>query len=128
MGATYYNKMKGYTDEMVATGKPLEDDDFVSYVLAGLDHDYNSFVENMTGKDEMSLGSLYSGLLAAEAILELQNLWQYQSSVNSSAHGRGGYRGGRGGGRQGEGGGRDGFGHGFGGRGDHGSSSGTKPM
>jgi hypothetical protein len=32
--AAYYNKMKGFVDEMVAAGKPLEDDDFISYVLA----------------------------------------------------------------------------------------------
>jgi hypothetical protein len=35
--AVYYNKMKGFTDEMAVAGKPLEDDDFVSYVLAELD-------------------------------------------------------------------------------------------
>jgi hypothetical protein len=45
--------MKGFADEMAAAGKPLEDDDFISYVLTGLDQDYNSF-------------------LAAEARLELQ--------------------------------------------------------
>jgi hypothetical protein len=59
--ATYYNKMKGIiTDEMAAAGKPLEDEDIISYVLTGLDHDYNLFVENVTGKAEISLGSMYS--------------------------------------------------------------------
>jgi hypothetical protein len=38
--------MKGFADEMATAGKPLEDDDFISYVMAGLDQDYNSFVEN----------------------------------------------------------------------------------
>jgi hypothetical protein len=33
--ATYYNKMKGFTDEMAMAGTPLEDEDFISYVLAG---------------------------------------------------------------------------------------------
>jgi hypothetical protein len=28
--------MKGFVDEMAACGKPLEDEDFVFYVLAGL--------------------------------------------------------------------------------------------
>jgi hypothetical protein len=82
--AVYYNKMKGFADEMAATGKPLEDEDFVSYVLAGLDQDCNSFVQNVTGKAEISLGALYSQFLAAEARLELQNS-QFQSSVNSVA-------------------------------------------
>jgi hypothetical protein len=64
--------MKGFADEMAAAGKPLEDDDFISYVLTGLDQDYNSFVENVTGKTEVLLGAPYSQLLAAEARLELQ--------------------------------------------------------
>jgi hypothetical protein len=34
--AVYYNKMKGFVDEMTAAGKPLEDEDFISYVVAGL--------------------------------------------------------------------------------------------
>jgi hypothetical protein len=55
--AIYYNKMKCFADEMATVGKSLEDDDFVSYVLGGLDHDYNSFVENVMGKTEISLGS-----------------------------------------------------------------------
>jgi hypothetical protein len=61
--------MKGFADEMATAGKPLEDDDFISYVMAGLDQDYNSFVENITGKTEISMGALYSQLLAAEAQL-----------------------------------------------------------
>jgi hypothetical protein len=64
--------MKGFADEMAAAGKPLEDDDFISYVLTGLDQDYNSFVENVTSKTEVLLGAPYSQLLAAEAHLELQ--------------------------------------------------------
>jgi hypothetical protein len=67
LAATYYNKMKGFADEMDAASKPLEDEDFISYVLAGLDQDYNSFVENMVKKTEISLGSLYSQLLVAVA-------------------------------------------------------------
>jgi hypothetical protein len=55
--AAYYNKMKIFADKMTAADKPLEDEDFISYVLAGLDQaDYNSFVENMIGKAEISLG------------------------------------------------------------------------
>jgi hypothetical protein len=107
--SAYYCRMKGFADEMIATGEPLEDEDFISYVLAGLDHDYNSFVENITGKDELSLGTLYS---------------QSQSSVNAAACGRGGYRG-----QGGRGGGRGGFGCGFNGLGETGgTSSGTKPV
>jgi hypothetical protein len=34
--------MKGFMDEMVAAGKPLEDENFIAYLLDGLDNDYNS--------------------------------------------------------------------------------------
>jgi hypothetical protein len=118
--AIYYNKMKDYANEMAAAGKPLEDEDFVRYLLAGLDQDYNSCVENIARKTEISLGAVYSQLLAAEERLELQNSvnshYQSVSLVNSVLRGCGGYRG------------RGGFGHGFGGCGKPGSSSGTKPV
>jgi hypothetical protein len=45
---------------MAAAGKPLEDEDSISYVLAGHDQDYNLFMVNVSGKDEISLGPLYS--------------------------------------------------------------------
>jgi hypothetical protein len=38
----------------------LKDEEFITYVLAGLDQDYNSVVESITGKEELSLGSVYS--------------------------------------------------------------------
>jgi hypothetical protein len=56
----YYAKMKGFADEISAAGKPLEDEDFVTYVLVGLDQDYNSVVESIIDKEELSLGSVYS--------------------------------------------------------------------
>jgi hypothetical protein len=72
-------------------------------------------------KTEISLGSLYCQLLAAETRLELQNS-QYQSSANSSACGYGSYHGR--GGCQGDGGDRGGFG----GHGKAGSGSRTRPV
>jgi hypothetical protein len=62
--------MKGIADEMAAAGKPPVDEDFVSYVLTRLDQDYNSFIENRTSKEEISLGSMYSQLLDTEAMLD----------------------------------------------------------
>jgi hypothetical protein len=42
---TYFSTMRGYADEMAATGKPLDDDDIVSYILNGLGVDYNSLID-----------------------------------------------------------------------------------
>jgi hypothetical protein len=69
--AAYFTKMKGYADEMVTAGKRLEDGDIVSYILTGLDADYNPLVENINSRSEpISLSSLYAQLLSAEAQLE----------------------------------------------------------
>jgi hypothetical protein len=48
----YFDKMKGYADEMAAAGKPLEDEDFIAHLLAGLDYEYNSFVENVSSRSD----------------------------------------------------------------------------
>lgn len=118
--SVYFNKMKGFADEMAAAGKPLEDDDLISYILAGLDQEYNGFIENVSDRtDPVNLGDVYAQFLAAEGRIESQQA-QYQSSVNSANRGRGGFRGGRGGrfGGRGDFGGRGGFGRGYGGRGE----------
>jgi hypothetical protein len=72
--AIYYNKMKGFADEMAAAGKPLEVEDFISYVLAGLDQDYNSFMENVMGK--------WRSLL----VLCTPNFWQPKLGLNCRMH------------------------------------------
>jgi hypothetical protein len=40
----YVNKMRMLADEMVVAGKPLDDEEMVSYILAGLDLEYNYVV------------------------------------------------------------------------------------
>lgn len=41
----FYSKMKSYADEMTVSGQPLGDEEFVAYVLTGLDEEiYNSCV------------------------------------------------------------------------------------
>jgi hypothetical protein len=42
--AEFYSNMKGYADEMAAAGQALGNDEFVAYVLTGLDEEiYNPF-------------------------------------------------------------------------------------
>jgi hypothetical protein len=36
--------MQGLADEMAATGKPLPEDELISYILAGLGGHYNALV------------------------------------------------------------------------------------
>jgi uncharacterized membrane protein YgcG len=105
----YYTKMKGFADEMVAVGKRLDDEEVITYILIGLDFEYNSFVEAFTAKTEPhTLNDLYSQHLTAEAWVEAQKEHQL-ISANVAFHGGrgghapscgrgdgGGYRGGRG--------------------------------
>jgi hypothetical protein len=57
---------------MAVAGKPLEDEDFIAYLLAGLDYDYNSFIENVSAKpDPISVSDVYAQFLAAESRLDL---------------------------------------------------------
>jgi hypothetical protein len=66
--ASYFSTMRGYADEMASAGKSLDDDDVVSYILNGLDTDYNSLIEQVNEMTEMiSLETLYSQLLDTEA-------------------------------------------------------------
>jgi hypothetical protein len=63
----YFSTMCGYANEMAAAGKPLDDDDIVSYILNGLDVDYNSLIEQVNGMAEStSPETLYSHLLDTE--------------------------------------------------------------
>jgi hypothetical protein len=100
--AEYISKMKTLVDDMASTRKKLDDEESGSYVLAGLDSDYNSVVSSIAARVEPnSFAKLYSQLLAHENRLDLQNGGgnSSQSSVNNASRGRSGFsrrRGGRG--------------------------------
>jgi hypothetical protein len=42
--------MKGFTDEIAATGQHLDDQDTICYILVGHDFEFNPFVEAFTAK------------------------------------------------------------------------------
>ena len=63
--ADYFNKMKSLADDMAAAGKRLEDEEIISYVLAGLDMDFNPIVSVVMARMEpLSLGELYTQLVS----------------------------------------------------------------
>ena len=65
--ADYFNKMKSLADDMAAAGKRLEDEEIISYVLAGLDMDFNPIVSAVAARTEpLSLGELYTQLVSWE--------------------------------------------------------------
>ena len=122
--AEYYTKMKGLVEELAAAGRKLEDEEMVSYILTGLDQEYNPLVTAVTARVEpITLGELYSQLVSLEQRMELQSGGPNPSANLATKGGRGGgnkSRGRGGGGRSGGGGGgrgdRVGSGRGNGGR------------
>jgi hypothetical protein len=86
----YIAKMKSFADEMASAGKSLEDEELVSYILVGLDFDYNSVVSAIVARVEpISFGELYSQLLSFEAHWKLSQGGQ-QPSTNTAQRGCGG--------------------------------------
>lgn len=92
----YITKMKALGDEVAAAGKPLDDEDMVSYILAGLDADFEPVVSALTARVEpVTVAELYSQLLGFEVRADLRQ-GVYQTSANSALFGRGGNQRGRG--------------------------------
>jgi hypothetical protein len=59
--AEYISKMKLLADDMASAGKKLDDEDFISYIPAGLDAEYNSVVSSIAGHVEpITFAELYS--------------------------------------------------------------------
>jgi hypothetical protein len=75
----YFSTMCGYVDEMAATGKPLDDDYIMSYIINGLNTNYNSLIKHVNGMIEsISPENLYARLLDTEARLASQKAQQDQ--------------------------------------------------
>ncbi|WVZ92939.1 LOW QUALITY PROTEIN: hypothetical protein U9M48_038969 [Paspalum notatum var. saurae] len=87
-------KMRSLGDEMASSGKPLEDDELISYILTGLDHDYNPIVSALVARtDPLTVREVYSQLLSFEQRLELQQADDSYSMANAASCGREGQRG-----------------------------------
>jgi hypothetical protein len=70
----YFQKFTKLVDTLAAISKPLDEDDITSFLLGGLNSDYDSFVTSVTTRvDPISIDDLYSHLLAHEARLEHNN-------------------------------------------------------
>nr|XP_025880529.1 uncharacterized protein LOC112938674 [Oryza sativa Japonica Group]XP_025880530.1 uncharacterized protein LOC112938674 [Oryza sativa Japonica Group] len=83
----YFGKMKAYSDEIASTGKPLDEEDMIAYIVNGLDGDYDSFVSALGMRVEpISMTELYAQLLNFENMLHLRQ----QGSANAALRGSGG--------------------------------------
>jgi hypothetical protein len=103
--------MKALVDEMASAGKRLEDDELVSYILTGIDLDYDLVVSAVTARmEQITVGELLIQLTSHEQRMELRNNTNNPSANMAAKGGRGGNSNNS---RSRGGGSRGGFGRGF---------------
>ena len=86
--------MRRYADELAATGRPLQEDELTSFLLVGLDLDYNSVVSALDARTEpVTVDLLYSQICNFDQRVELftggAGGGGFKSSTNTAAR-RGG--------------------------------------
>jgi hypothetical protein len=87
--AQYVGKMKILADDMATTGKKLDDEDLVGYILVGLDNDFDSIISTVSARVEpISVSKLYEQLIHHEQRQELRG--KEYTTVNYASQGRGG--------------------------------------
>lgn len=103
----YFTKMKSLADEMASAGRKLEDEELVSYILTGLDLEFDSVVSAVAARVELiTVNELYAQLVSFEQRVEARGGGQQSAAnmatrdnrggnFNNNSHGGG--RGGRGG-------------------------------
>ena len=97
--ADYFHQFKTLVDILAATAQPLNDFELVSFLLASLGSNYDSFVTSMiTRVDPLSIKEPYGHLLAHELRLEHQQPIVDLSIAGANFAGRGNSLGGCGGG------------------------------
>jgi hypothetical protein len=89
--AEYYSKMKSYADDLASSGQPLGDEEFVAYVLTGMDEDcYNQLVSSVVARAEpITPPNLYSQMLSYEHRVDRQSSGSSSLSANAATRGRG---------------------------------------
>jgi hypothetical protein len=86
----YITKMKSLTDEMASAKKKVDDEELVSYILAGLDEEYNPVVSALLARVEpVSVAEAHSQLLSFKNRINLMH-GGHQASANVARRGCGG--------------------------------------
>ncbi len=83
----YFQRIKGLADTLAAIGQPLQEYETVSYILAGLNSDFDPLVTSITTRPEpINLTDLYGYLLSYELRLEHNNSFMQSNTANSSVN------------------------------------------
>jgi hypothetical protein len=67
----HFNNMKALANTLAIISQPLKDEEFVAYLLVGLDGSYDSLVTSVTTRDDaIPLSELFAYLLSQESWIE----------------------------------------------------------
>lgn len=83
--SVFFQQVKTLADTLSSIGQPLRHEEFTSYVLNGLDGDYDSLVEVVNGRDlPMPPRDLYARLLSTEQRIEARRSADIYSATPSA--------------------------------------------
>ena len=89
--ADYLTKMKTLADEMASAGRKLEDEELISYILTGLDLDFNPVVFAVTARVRpVMVAELYTQLTSFKQRMELHGGASHSSANMAAKGGHGG--------------------------------------
>lgn len=75
-------------DEMAAAGKPIDDDELLTYIITSLNMEFNLVVTSLLArKESVTVSEAYSQLLAFETRMEIMGNGHSGSSVNTANRG-----------------------------------------
>ncbi|XP_071680105.1 uncharacterized protein [Lolium perenne] len=84
----YFNKISVLADTLASIGQPLCPEEFISYVFNGLDDDYDSLVENITGRTiPIQPRELYARMLATEQRIVSRRSSPSYAAANAATRG-----------------------------------------
>lgn len=83
--ANYFSKVKNLADTLAAIGRPLEDEEIITYMLVGLDSKFEPLITSVTTRiDPFSLNDLFAHLLSYEMCMEHHNTSLQVSSFSAN--------------------------------------------
>lgn len=81
--ANYVGKMRALADELVVSGKFVDDDELISYIIASLEEDYEHVIQSIVGRpDQVTVSEAFFQLLSFEHRLLLCRGEEGQASAN----------------------------------------------
>jgi hypothetical protein len=89
---TYFNKVKNMSDTLTSIWQPLRQEEFISYLLAGLDDDYDALVDRVGARTTpIPIRDLFAQLLSTEQCIEARKASPHggagKYSANASTYG-----------------------------------------